>query len=1336
MTSDVRMSGARRLVLAAALLLFGVWLATNVPRLAGGPGGYVSFLLGAVFAMLVAVRPKPDGRPLTLRAGILAGLGVLGLMATIAGVVVPVHQFEWVGVLLVLFACLAWALPARYHRDLAIALFLIYWIHPLPSQVFGPLQLTMQRWSVRLSEALLHVLDMRVWGDELVLRAGARVFGVPESCSGMKTAVTVFFCGLGVALLMRFRWYQIALLLAVGMVQVLVLNALRISGIVWFGADRPAEWNAKVLHDTMGIFLVLSVGLIYLDAMLARQWARYRARRRILREINDEVGEWEEQLKRWPTFWRLLFLWWKPVLAVALVAIAGWFGVKRLGPHHRAEMIRGAADALMRVDLENAERAVKVGLAMDPGNAELQLTMATILFERKRYPEVLAFLGRKADAALSPGERVLKARTLLESKRMDEALSLLNGLPEDTRNWPGVAMVMAELHAMLDRPIDVSKELVRASRGFGLQDRIRRLFPYLASRELWDTVCRVDPDMPYAHPIHGVIAATARVRVNDMAGAANILRRAMDGSATDRLYLTPLIAVMLEQPAGEWEGRFDTLVRSQAGMWNAAELTEALAAAFVALRPDLAWIVYAQMSRRFPEEPEVLVAPARFGPSWFVFRRSHFALPGSGVQRTVDARAFLDTAGTVDPWRSVVAGVPEWAVTGGGMSEAERRRRLIDCLALMERLDAEHRLQPRMETLYAEVLGELGRWAEAHARLDGFMQTRPASRPACLLAHAALYRAQQQWESVYEMLSEYSRVDVHPPLSVRLDLASAALALDMGPYAMGVLEEARRVYPNSRPLAMMTANALGYFGFAEDALFLIAKSDGTEEARMRLRFLAATGRVREAERLAGSEGLGVLSLPKKQSELPAPAEWALAWRGGTIGDADYAAEARGLPSYKTPFLSVLTRLKTDWCQRRGQGDVSDAKRWEAAGRDAREQSYALSELAILLARQGRMDEALAASKRAAELSPDWSVLWRLQVVFSGGREDVVERAGQAYPWDSEIWLGRVVSRIRTRRDETGAGAMVSAAVNAKALPAGTLARAADYLLRSGVTNAAVTAARAAIADGQGLLCAYVVGLACAVKTGNKSWAIQCARDGADNAMEPWPFYRLLLVLKSGQGKPDADVVAALESLKARYPDEPIWAERLGDAYFRRGQTEHAEGVLDKTLARAGTKNPPRIRTYLIAAEAARLEGDLQKAIDILSTARKDYPNDFGILNNLVYTMAQHPPAVKAAKAMLPELLAGGVSGFAVYDTAAIVALRAGDIKLANEYAAKAMELVKQEDYAWDEVYLNAAEALVASGQYREARKRIETVRKSSRRSPATEARVRSLLEEIAEHERE
>ena len=1323
-------------VLGSALLLLAVWCVVNLPRLASGQGGVIAFLLGAFFGSLLILRPKtPKDEQFGWSGRILGVTALVGVVAVVTGIVIPIHQFEWLGVLMVFYACAAWALPRRYGRDLLTALFIIYWIHPLPGQLFGPLQLGMQGLSVRLSEAVLQAFNVSVWGDGLVLRTGARVFGVPESCSGMKTAVTVLFCGLGIGLLMRFTWRVISGLLALGLVQVLVLNVIRISGIVWLGKDRPADWNEQALHDTMGIFLLLAVGFIHFDAVLVRQWLRTRKRKVALYEADDEVGEPEEKRKRWPTFWRLVFALWKPVLAVVLVGVVGAMAAVRLRPQHRAELMREVAEGMMVHDLPNAERVVRAALAMAPDHDGLKYDLALILLNRGQREEALELLRRKPVENRSLEERVLEARALLQLKRMDEMTQVITRFPPAARELPGVALVLAEFNAAIDRPAEVAANVVKASHGLGTQERIRRLFPYMASRDLWDSIRESDADTPYSTPLEGVIAAEAHLRGNDVNGAINVLRRAMAGHELDPIFLSPLIRVAKDRPRSEWVDQFERMFKANLSRLKATELAMAMEGGFAVGRPDLGWLAYRRLMAVSPDDPLLTIAPAEYGRKWFAFQCEALGMAKSGNETMVDAKAFLQTARTFSPWRELWGQIPLAGELGGVVTREGYQRQLRLCLDSLERMEQQKQLDFRLQVLYAQVLGEVGRWDEAHAKLKKYAAAAPHRRRDFLLAEAALYKAQNDPEMAYETLAEFIRFDSHPPLEVWLDQANAAVALGLGPYAMGILEEARQDFPESGEWALAMAGLWSYFGFAENALFLTEGLAVPPPPAVRVRLLMDTGRVVEGQRLATVEMLNDIAAPKQQATLLPPAEWTLEWRGGLLKDSDYAKEAAALPERRSPFLMAFNRVKADWYAAKGRNGTSDPGVWEGLGRDKREKALALNDLTMLLIRQGRTEEALVAARRALDLMPAWSLLWRMNVIL---RKDpaFVEEAYRACPRESELWLAHIVTGLQHGKNADWARREVERATTPRQYPAATLVRAGDFLIRQNMTNSACLAARAAIKDGRGLLPAYVLGLQCGIKVKDFAWAETCARDGAEQAIEPWPFFKIIVGLKAGARTVDPDVIRALESLAGRYPAENVWKERLGEAYFRQGQTDRAMGILEDAIAREEGKKQASVQVYLLAAESARREGNYEKAVAILRAARQRYPDDSNVLNNLAYTLAQVPSMAAQAVALLPDLLRGGRDDFAVYDTAALVYLRAGDLKAAEASMKKALSRVKKGDYGWIEVYLNAAETQIRMGKLKEAKESLGLVMKTRERTSAMDARAKELQDELVRRERE
>lgn len=1328
------MPGMQRVMLVSVFILVAAWTWANLPRLAAGQNGILSFFLGSIFALALIFRPKPDDTGFKLPGWGLGLIGLGGTLLAIPGMIIPIHQAQWLGILMIFYAALAWALPRRYAKDLILALFIIYWIHPLPGQVFGPIQLGMQALSVNLSEGLLQVFNIRVWGDDLVLRVGTRVFGVPEACSGMKTAVTVFFCGLGVGLLMRFGRWAIAGLLAIGMLQVLLLNVIRISGMVWFGKDKPADWNEQALHDTMGIFLLLAVGLIHLDAVLLRQWMGNRQRQITLKNNNDNVGEREEKTRRWPVFWRFVFTWWKHIAIAGLLLLVVFGLYSRLNPYHRAAMIRGVAQGLATYDPETAQRAVQAALALRPGDNDLLLDLARIKISRGKQEEALRIVQRKPVKERSIEERVIEARALLELKRVKEAAETIGLFPAESRRFPGVAMVLAEFYANLDKPSEVGTYVVLAARGMGTQDHIRGLFPYMAARDLWDSIRLSDSDLPYATTLHGVIATEARLRAADITGAAQVLRRAMKGRELSPAFLNPTIRIMRERKDAEWQAIFESLFLTNLKSLNPAELTLAMDGAFSIGRPDIGWIAFARLAAIAPDDPMLLIAPAEYGRKWFRFHHAVMGVGGYG-EEMIDAKPFLQLASGQSPWKDLWARIPLAAELGGLTSREGYLRQLNLCLNALKIMEARKALDTRLKLLWGRVLGELGRWDEAHAKLDLFEKQSPHQHAAYLIAHADLYKAQGDWEMCYETLSEYVRAETHPPLTVWLDLANAAMSLDLGSYAMECMEDARRDYPESEEWSLAMAGMWSFFGFSEEALFVVNAMKHPPHPSLRARLLLATGRVYEGQKLILVENLNDMAIPKRQAELLPPAEWAQEWRGGRFGEEDYVLERKALKPRHTPFLKALQSNKAAWYAAKGKGDTSALSTWTTIGRDSREKSLALGELAILLLRQGLTNEASAATTKALEYQPGSGLLHRLEVLLKLDAQTAT-RALAAQPLDSELWLAYLVSKTRAGADAAWADREVQKAVNNRLYAPGTLVRAGDFLLRHNFTNAACIAARAAIKEGQGLLPADVLGVTAALKIQDHSWALACARAGTEHALEPWPFYKIIIGLKIRSGKADPDVIRALEGLAAKYPDESIWAERLGEIYFQKGQTDRALGVLEDALAREVGHKQALPRTYLLAAESARREGNIPRAVKILRSAYVRYATDMNVLNNLIFTLAQDPMYVAEAMALLPTLLDSKRDDFAIHDTAALVYMRSGNLADAEKHMKKALTLVKKGDYAWLEVYLNAAETQIRMGKLREAHESLALILKNPQRSSLMDARARELQDELSRKERE
>jgi len=1325
----------RRVVILGAAGLFGLWLTLNFTRLFADSNGMLRFMLGLGFAVLILFRPKPAGElppALFPRWGGI-GLATLGTLLIAIGLIFIVHQFEWLGLLLLLTGTLVWALPGRFHRDLFWAVMILYWMHPLPGMLFGPMELGMQRASVIGAEWLLHAMGVAAWADGLGLRSGLRLFEVPAACSGMKAAVTVLFCGLGLTLLRRMNAWETLGATVLGLFQVLLLNILRIALLVGFGNDKPADWSPRILHDTAGIFLLIAVGLVAAEAALWQSWRRRNRRRAELMEAGDFIGEAEDKRHQLPVFWQQTIRHGGGVILIGLVAALVGGGIWRTRPHYRAEKILQVADQVVLTDPNTAMRAVQAGLEIEPGNRDLQMAHIRILFQRRQYSELLIELQRLTPSERTLDYQIMEARARLAQGDTDGAIRLLDDLPAETQSWPAVAMIRAEFAALKNQPAAVTRYLKVAARWSRLADRIRGLFPYLAAHEQWAVISDVDPEVPYQRPQQAFLALTAHLRMNRMDRAAGVMNRVLAAWPDDFRFLDPLLALAIIRPESEWEKKFESTLKANLGRLTNEDLARYAEHCFLAYRPDWAWLTYRQLAARDPSDPALSFIPARNAPNWFTFRRRIWGLPDAQGDTIVDLRSWARLTRHVPPWQTLWDAVPLVDELLKPDREAVQRQLTEQALTELQRRERLGPLDRRFQRMMPRVLGQLGRSAEALAWYDRLIEAFPADRHDIEMERAGLLTKIGNWPAAYEMMRQ-TMADFagEGTLASRIQWANILMRLDMGALALPVLYDARARFPESNSARLALADVWSSQGFPEEALWTLGLNPLPANVSVDVvaDLLYRSGRIIAARRLAA--GGDPERYPDRPQPLIAlPAEAAATWMGEPLRDADFEQEreasAKPAPVIESPYLAGLVKMRREWFRSRGEGATVQIDRWAALGRDEEEQAYALYTLAILDARKGDLVAAREAARRAVAKYPTSPIFQRVWVALAEDKRAVVQSALATCPSDSELWLAHLVVETKAGREEKWGRAEMEAALATGHYSPLTLVRGGDFFYRRGWPAVAALAAEKAIHDGRGHLPAYALGIRCALSQTNLSWALNCAQEAADLSVEPWVFQKIIVDLKSRSHQIDADLVQALEALFAHFPKERQWAGRLGDVYFQRGELGKALGLLAPILKTSQGGDNVQVRTWLLAAEAARSEGKLSNAMALLERARVLYPRDPAILNNLVYYLAQSPQTLPRAQD-LAEDLAKEPESFEQLDTLAMVHLRAGQMAQATEAMRRALQLVQRGDYAWHEMYLNAAEVELTAGRSQEARRLIETVRSDPRRSCTDETRARDLLD--------
>ena len=1344
------MSMAKRVVLLAAMLLFAVWLAVHWDRVTGDADASIRFTLGVLFAGLMVLRRKsPDADylpipdllfPLALAVGVLAALG---------GIIFRVHMLEWAGVLTLLFACSFWVSPSRFRTDLILAFVILFWVHPLPGQVFGWLQGVMQRLSVHGSELVLHGFNVRVWGDGTVLRTGYQNFLVPEACSGMRTSVTVFLSALGLGMLLRLRWWETCGFILLGLAQVLALNITRISYLVLWAPRMPPEWAENFLHDSLGAFLLGAIVLVQFEAAWWRWWSRRRA---YIREgIRHRELEGPDKASIIPHPIRRLAMILVVMTGIGLVGFGAFAVAYKSRAEHRKEMIREVAVGLMETDPASSLRALEEIRHLFPANTELLSLEAQAEFILSRFEEGLAHLDEveRLGGTLDLREIIMKGWALTRVGRLAEARALVATLPPANDRIPGVAMLKAEFAAMDAQPGVAARHVLAAAGSHMMLPRIRALFPYLARHEQWQAIATADHDRPYAEIYQALIALHANQQVGNLSGLMRVMEQALKAWPDDPRLMGALFEIASRRQGGEWMAHFERNFRANIGRLNADMLSAAESYAWRLMRADLAWLAHLHFERVSPGDPELLMAPARFGRNWTRFRRHQLLIQSDTADRMLDLSPVMSLFAQTRPISDFRRRVPQIEDVGKAAVDRQASRRYLEKgLAALEALDGQNALGERHMRLFPMTLAMLDRFDEAHARLDRISSVYPERAADVLFQHALLYDQQSAWQQSYETLADYARLEPYPNLTAELLRISAFMNLNLGVCAMRVLQEARSAFPGAVRLDLAESAIWDVFGHKAQALHVLTQSPAGNTSTVAVGLLYATGRLTEAQRLSSVHGIatppGTVSADPPMW-LP-PAVLALTPRWPPPPDAaelqaritELGEDVRKATS---PFIRELRQRMLEWAQGLQAGDYVAAgpvqageliARWEEAGRTPLEKTGALYELAMLAARQQDSGLATAALRKAFEHTPASAVAWRALVALSSDDAATVRAAAEQCPRDPELFLAELVVSTREAADDQARWDAIAQRIDAAAagtvFSPETLIRAGDLLLASGKPALADRLARAALPRAQGLLAAHVLTLRTALLLGDADRALAATIRGIEQARDPVPFYRVLVDLKVARRQVDNDLLSALEYLQANRGDDPRWAEALGSLYFQKGDMRRALTIFGSVIDE-DTKGV-QVRTLLLAAEAARLDAKNERAVRILEAAYAMHPEQVSVLNNLVYLLAQNPQTVARAQSLLPKLLEIGGDRFAVMDTAAMVALRSGDTTQAAAWMEKALALLDKGEYAAREVRLNSAEVQARSGDVEAARRTLDELRSEPGGSNYIDQRARQLLRDI------
>jgi len=1339
------------LLLTAAASLLVLWIGLHAKLFFTTQNGAIRTILSLTFSFLILLRPKPENMSETKSIPLPAILFALvcGTCAATAGIVLSISQLEWIGILILLFAIFEWTLPASFKKDIPLAVFVLYWIAPMPSQIFGPLQIIMQQASVAGSEWLLQVFNVRVWGDGLVLRTGVYIFEVPVWCSGMRTATTVFILSLALGILRRLRFLEIFFFIIWSLLHALLLNIIRICIMIAFAPHTHSDKGLDFLHDSAGIVVIGGVLAVYMEMLY------FENRRRRQRQRQTEINQVHfENISEYPPFWKRIVknrkqMIWAAVTASLIVTLA-----IRSRPYHRAMMIGDVVTELRdHGDMENAMRGALVVSAMIPDDIDWKFTTIRLKMISGHHLQVISELEAMHDLPqqYQTAKKILTAYSLMYLGRIDEAAAIVRQLPDEMRNNdPRVAMIMAEMALKSNDSDAVAAHVVTASGWAPNAGRIRNLYPYLHVHRQWKAMIKSDIKIPYYDPIQAFSILEAYMNLGETPRVADITMQVTASWPTDMRALEPLYFMALSHGNEAWQKRFsDHLMRATAVCDNPDILYETMYKCFSLSRPDLAWVIYERIREIDPQHPTLYMCAAKYGNKWFKFRKRHIGIPATFPEETVDLRPFYILGQFLPKWHKTLDAIPYARELCVENTTPPRKQFLKKAIKSFEtKAASEAGLSPDMQYLYVQALEMGARVDLAKQELQKISTEHPDQKKSVRIMLSEIYERKGNWINVYESLrtylnqgySENSESNVTallttswPPVATvstsadsihlkpLLRLIKAQLKLKMRLAALHTARETIRLFPYSAQAIKLLAQAQLELGDAEAALSLL------QQPRMRsikslniieVEALLKTQRFSEISpfcRRSILPQIRIASTTIQDTSLP-PAELSLLWHRVSIPSEEQfrknAIQLQHNLSSAGPGLRKLLTLWLNAYQQHCDKGSAAQELWLAAGRDPTERATAMNMLTILLCRDEYYKAAESAARAAVTALPNEPLLWQILISLSEAPAETVAASRKLCPDSPELWLAELVTKTHSANstntplvssiDEKWLTASIKEAIEKKFPPA-TLTRAGEYLCRNNMPTAAIPLARDVTERARGLLPAYIFAMHCALYEKDEKWALECTKHAIDSALNPLPeFYKNLVKLKTSGGKIDIepDMVNALHNLRQTDPDNPDWAQMLGYIRFKRGGWEIVDAMtqMQAAINNGATNSIP----YLIASEASRLLHNYDRAADILRQGLKHNPNSAILINNLAYTLSYSPKSIDEAVALIPRLQQLSQDNPQIKDTIATIHLRKGNLDASRKAIASILKTTVPGSPAWFRAKMHLAEIASQRGQKNEA----------------------------------
>lgn len=1283
----------KRIVILATVALFATWIMLHHDQFTSTQNGTVRLFFTLLFSIIIILRPKADDsqpnsghhinthkQSALKQAENAIATAILGGLLLIIGSIYTIAQFEWIGLLIIVFATFKWALPSKHKHDIIIAIFLLYWVHPLPEIIFIPLQLWMLKLSVNGSEWLLHLFNIPVWANNMVLLTEITTCEVRVWYSGLHTAITVALLAAGSGILRRIKWHHLLIFITAAITQAIILNIIRISLIVVLTPKLSGLTSASGLYSTSSVVVIATILLIHLELMLFHQYTQRKSK------LKKETSHTHEKLiTAHPPFWKQALTHHKRTTFAILVIILLTAILYTNRKSHRIEMLGKLTQSLISAGhYKDAEDSINTLLNYLPEDTEWNFTRISILLALQKYEEVLLALDAIPDTTphRKAQKQIINAYSLMGLEKIKEASAILAQLPKTTREAdPRVAMILAEMAFHSNEPDKVAKHVITASSWLPNTARVRMLYPYLRANHKWSAIN--DSNLKTAHSkIESALSATeAYMNLNNASAVAAMTEQSIKSWPYDTRVLEPLFFLSLKHSQPKWENLFaDHLIRSVNNTTDPDIIYPIIDKCFQLTRPDMAWFIYHRIEQLAPNHPILPFTIAKYGKQWFLFRKSRLDFPATSTSDTIDITTYISTGQCLSlfqPWLNNIPCAYEFC---NNPATDIRKEQLTLALERFKQYKDTGKLSLQAHYEYINALEMAGDFDKIKTELSTIATSFPDQADQILLKSSELYEHNADWPNVYEALREYGNKN-RPSLKPLLRLCTAERNLKLGMLAIRTAEQTVKLHPNSTKAAAMLAETVAEFSSAEEALHALNQPRKWQSRNLDIltaNIMQETQRFRKAQQLCEAAMYPTLPIKSRtvQYFFAQPAELSTLWRQTALpSEDDFKQNAKiiraNLKTTDSPFLHAML---TNWLNYYDGNDTANAdtfRKWRNTGRSNLEKATSLQQYMLLLCNNHKYKEALTVALLATKLMPQSPLLWQSAISLSDADTSIIAQARHACPNNPDIWLAELVTRTRpsiTNSTSTQHNAWQEKDILTQlsnitkkptaTYPAETMTRASEYLLRIGMYQAATVAAHNASDHAQSYLPAHVMAIKCAITNKDKKWALRATNLALDSAINPplLLFKELVKLKHANDGlSTDSETIEALSSLRRNDPKNIRWAEMLGYIRFQRGDWEVMDALEEMTFAiKHGSKQK---MTYIIAAESARLIKDYDQAVSLLREGLKTYPNDKTLRNNLAYILAQTKDGQAEAKDIIEKLITEAPNNIHILDTATVIFIK-------------------------------------------------------------------------------